>query len=1289
MDQENHRRVAGVCVCVWGGEAACACVGLHVRAYACVCVWERVGAVCVCARVRVRVCLRVHVYMCACVAIAETAFFCLSPITVSLSLSLCVCVCVYSQLCMWPVGCSTLCVPPKGLNAGDLQDAIEDVQSLLSPESIAFLKARRAANKAPSAKSKPTEAATKKGPAETTAASTASATSSIIGAIFEKTTANAKLKSTAKSTNPNHAPPQATQLPAGRKGTEGSFAPKKEWMNMNVVEPDKLEWMDELPSIEEGRKIDEKDKPFHAKQARFDFDGTPLDPDVEVSTKKGLHHHGNQPYAAGYTLGELVQFLRSRVGSQRIIALDTLTSILHRAWVGWYDGSILMSGLPGEEAPSDNVMGCLMGMGLPLFLRTVLDDTAMNVVATAVRAVHALLVYPGDEDALDYGVLHIGGLDMIPLAPLVKPPLSAEDEADKPPQSQMEQELEDCQNDLIKGLLSTKLLERLRYILEVCELEVGYDLILDVLVRIARHSSSSALAITQCSRLVPVIYTAFIDGNTEGTPRKTAPDSANLTIKALKLIRVLCQAGCSIATAALPGERIGRLLGFIVDGNGSTATQLAQRSEVFTIITTCLGYCSLCQHFSTIYGSIVNMLRQIGSLMTACPTTESDPTVDLMFSTGARILGTVQAAVRVASHQVNLKDPSALQMDTVQHLRSVVTDHLKHLAATTSISSSPSQVDLFAQAVDTLTTFCDKRIKNTVASPIDELEEIEKDVDTVVGPWISDHLESFWEFAAQSEPCVQHGNATPFRFRALPSFLQGRTEPSGRYHHHRSVVNCVLACFRFLDAALTKHKGLGPRVGEMIESEAMLKFLRRQLTISDPVDRSDISPYRRRAELLLAVNVLKLQSSLKLPFLSGALCGDVAASLLRQLPHGEEFRASLLLTEFLFPPDLFSPSKQQPAVTNAFSAALEQTSPPSVLEVYNRCLFSVGVLGEKKIAASAQRADFEVASNTSMFLPMRTQSTSTLYLPPDWMFNPLITSSLKRKGAGKKPHQLIHDVKHALGYIAFLESNNVHQLRHMPPSERLWKVLHVFNSGYQVYDNPGIRTFLSTIWTSLAPMPISTIVRHDSPEERKFLTLYQSLINEFTDSSFADPMLARFLVLPLKQSMVPDFRIAAFSDERFLELCTLSASQVPEITQYLQPYESNRQLLDLYFIALLGKKVRRGSNDLLYWIAVHHTSTFLFKRWTDESTLNPENNAKVKQELEGLETQRIIAFRQLVLAGTDELYRDVMFYKYAGHKLESEGMSSLSTHRWELLLELVTQHKLPREALAKRHPDKV
>jgi len=62
---------------------------------------------------------------------------------------------------------------------------------------------------------------------------------------------------------------------------------------------------------------------------RFDFDGQLLAPSQKgVSTFEGLHHHGDDPTEAGYTIPELLRLSRSAFSGQRTLALQTITAIL-------------------------------------------------------------------------------------------------------------------------------------------------------------------------------------------------------------------------------------------------------------------------------------------------------------------------------------------------------------------------------------------------------------------------------------------------------------------------------------------------------------------------------------------------------------------------------------------------------------------------------------------------------------------------------------------------------------------------------------------------------------------------------------------------------------------------------------------------------------------------------------------------------------------------------------------------------------------------------------------------
>ncbi|EAW09186.1 RPAP1 family protein [Aspergillus clavatus NRRL 1] len=88
---------------------------------------------------------------------------------------------------------------------------------------------------------------------------------------------------------------------------------------------------------------------IHPSALRFSLIGTILSPSTSLSlpTTLGLHHHGNDPHAAGYTIPELAILSRSSFPAQRCIAWQVLGRILYRLGKGQFGepGSPLVEGL--------------------------------------------------------------------------------------------------------------------------------------------------------------------------------------------------------------------------------------------------------------------------------------------------------------------------------------------------------------------------------------------------------------------------------------------------------------------------------------------------------------------------------------------------------------------------------------------------------------------------------------------------------------------------------------------------------------------------------------------------------------------------------------------------------------------------------------------------------------------------------------------------------------------------------------------------------------------------------
>ncbi|CAJ2509372.1 Uu.00g143980.m01.CDS01 [Anthostomella pinea] len=120
------------------------------------------------------------------------------------------------------------------------------------------------------------------------------------------------------------------------------------------ADPSKLAWMAPLPTPNSAA---DHDSPYHPDQdslpisaLRFDFRGMLLPPRIAraIPTSKGLHHHGEAPEAAGYTIRELARLQRSAVPGQRCVAHQTLGRVLYRLGRGEF-------GRIGDDGVADGV----------------------------------------------------------------------------------------------------------------------------------------------------------------------------------------------------------------------------------------------------------------------------------------------------------------------------------------------------------------------------------------------------------------------------------------------------------------------------------------------------------------------------------------------------------------------------------------------------------------------------------------------------------------------------------------------------------------------------------------------------------------------------------------------------------------------------------------------------------------------------------------------------------------------------------------------------------------------
>jgi hypothetical protein len=108
-------------------------------------------------------------------------------------------------------------------------------------------------------------------------------------------------------------------------------------------DPSKLAWM--APATdEENAAYDPSRENLSPKDIRFNFKGGIIPPSqsARIPTDVGLHHHGDAPSAAGYTVSELGILSRSAFPAQRSIAIQTAGRILYRLGKGEFGNENLV-----------------------------------------------------------------------------------------------------------------------------------------------------------------------------------------------------------------------------------------------------------------------------------------------------------------------------------------------------------------------------------------------------------------------------------------------------------------------------------------------------------------------------------------------------------------------------------------------------------------------------------------------------------------------------------------------------------------------------------------------------------------------------------------------------------------------------------------------------------------------------------------------------------------------------------------------------------------------------------
>ncbi|KAL4799441.1 RPAP1-like protein [Aspergillus venezuelensis] len=159
---------------------------------------------------------------------------------------------------------------------------------------------------------------------------------------------------------PTPPPPSSKEPPSLDPNSDSFLSDLQTHYFPNIThDPSSLSWLQQPPSDPDDPESNlppssayhpgSSAESIHPSSIRFSLIGTILSPSTSLSlpTNLGLHHHGDDPHAAGYTIPELAILSRSSFPAQRCISWQVLGRIFFRLGKGQFGerGSNLVEGL--------------------------------------------------------------------------------------------------------------------------------------------------------------------------------------------------------------------------------------------------------------------------------------------------------------------------------------------------------------------------------------------------------------------------------------------------------------------------------------------------------------------------------------------------------------------------------------------------------------------------------------------------------------------------------------------------------------------------------------------------------------------------------------------------------------------------------------------------------------------------------------------------------------------------------------------------------------------------------
>uniref|UniRef100_A0A3B4ZRD7 RNA polymerase II associated protein 1 n=1 Tax=Stegastes partitus TaxID=144197 RepID=A0A3B4ZRD7_9TELE len=998
--------------------------------------------------------------------------------------------------------------------------------------------------------------------------------------------------------------------------------PQKDWVHMDKLEPEKLEWMKDLPAPR--RKGTKK-----AMQARFDFTGSLIAPTEDLPTHLGLHHHGEEP--------EVSQQPDKKVP----LLLFFFFSHLQRnvpARAGEYVSVVRGS-----------MVSTLLDAGLLFLLRFALDDGVEGVMSAAVHALKALLVSAEDEECLDSTFSWFRGLASFPLLPTAQEEEDEEDEGLDEILKETAKEKEErksdhdvASQDVIKGLLRMKLLPRLRYILEVVRPSprVVQD-VLEILTRFARHSSSSATQVLDCPRLMETVMSEFLP--TSWSPSSPIPPQSVYGLplaSALKLLRVLATSGrhaCARLLNSLGArERLSCLLSAEPGELLLEPTEaLRVTTEAYRLWAVAAGYGQACRIYIDLYPALAKALQSVHRVLPP-----SDPLLPLQLQRLLALLSLLTQVTHTAGCHQELQagvvssqgdecpPPPPVSWGHVSGLQAALLGHLKGFVKSLD---DPVQRDSSLTVIPAylvyLEAYYHQLSRQNCFKPVETLQELELLTSEVLLPLMShDAVRGLMKnLESSSVVCnIQpSGRRSPETTPNLPGLACSGWRDRPGPVAPGSPFPLLTGLGLLLETITGIHKGLSKKFTGLLLSEPLIGYLRRCSQATPTLSHTWAWLLRHEHHLLYLLLRLAHRQVPTEPEVAkhASLYHQVALVLLPWLLPGSEYLAHELLSTIIFSKDFISEghSGGPEAVELGELKLHEETqhhASPSLQTVgallREACVQLPSIRGcflthlahlEPSVLVSRDALLGHNPWIKSQLLPELTGPV----LPSDWPFLPLV-SLYERTGVSdggglaveELPQGALQAVTHCLQWLLLLEVWREDALKVVLPVAKLARLSCVFLCSSDLFLERPVQKLTWGLFRLLTrgSRLDSLDLNEPPPGLASFQDLYSALLAQYEAVSFGDRLFGCWVLLPLQRRYSATMRLAVFGEHvgmlRSLGV-TLEQLSVP-IERFTSPPEDSLPVLRLYFRSLVTATLKPSWSPVLYVVALSHVNSFIFSQ---------------------------------------------------------------------------------------------